>query len=362
MSTENIILTIAIPTYNRAAFLDELLVGLRGHSQLAEALAGEFEVLVVDNASTDTTPDVCARHLPSLACGRIIRQKVNVGFPGNLRTAFSAARGRHVWILCDDDLADNIIIKKILCALRVYPGAAALLLNRDIYDVSMTRLLQANSLGSRLTAVHESWDGKLRYAGSLLTASCVVLYRAKAERGFNHPSFAGTCCETMVLALHALQGGDLVVLGGATIRYREGNNGSWNALWPWIYFHNIPMVVHDVLDAAGEWTYAQSFVAGRKNYIMFSLCYLMTSPITRIKKGYRIDDLKLIYGNTRVRSAAFFVISHTPKIFLRGAVISMMGLRLLFRQISEIRSASTLFRVPFVMFEKLKKFFQKERV
>ena len=47
------LLTIGIPTYNRAKFLRRLLEQLR--TELA-GLDGQVEVLVSDNASTDDTP------------------------------------------------------------------------------------------------------------------------------------------------------------------------------------------------------------------------------------------------------------------------------------------------------------------
>ena len=49
--------SVVIATKDRAAMLDEALTSLR-----AQAGAPEFEVVVVDNGSSDATPDVARRH------------------------------------------------------------------------------------------------------------------------------------------------------------------------------------------------------------------------------------------------------------------------------------------------------------
>ena len=57
-------LQIAICTYNRAAALDRCLTALSG--QLAAP--GSWQVMVIDNRSTDATPEVVAHHI---AAGRL---------------------------------------------------------------------------------------------------------------------------------------------------------------------------------------------------------------------------------------------------------------------------------------------------
>lgn len=103
------LLTIAVPTYNRAAELCELLDVLR--AQLAEM--PQVELLVSDNASTDETAQVLAEEQPKYAaCGARLemhRHPVNVGADANFAFCFRQARGRFFWMCGDDD--------------RIVPGA-----------------------------------------------------------------------------------------------------------------------------------------------------------------------------------------------------------------------------------------------
>jgi abequosyltransferase len=104
------LLTIAIPTYNRAACLRELL------SLLADQLKDEprVELIISDNASPDETPavvqDFVARGLPV----RYIRNSQNIGSDANFVQCFEQARGKYVWIFSDDDLIVPGGIAKIL--------------------------------------------------------------------------------------------------------------------------------------------------------------------------------------------------------------------------------------------------------
>ena len=94
------ILTLAIPTYNRAANLELLL------RTLAPQLAAEpaVELLISDNASPDST-EALVRSLiaEGLRC-RYLRNAHNIGADPNFLQCYREARGKYVWIFGDDDL------------------------------------------------------------------------------------------------------------------------------------------------------------------------------------------------------------------------------------------------------------------
>jgi len=104
------LVTIAIPTYNRAEeYLPQALRSAIG--QTHEAL----EILVVDNASTDSTADVVAGHdHPGL---RYLRQPTNVGPFRNFQRGIAEARGDYVVLLSDDDRLDPEFVASCVAAL-----------------------------------------------------------------------------------------------------------------------------------------------------------------------------------------------------------------------------------------------------
>jgi hypothetical protein len=94
------VLTIAVPTYNRASCLKELLSGL------ADQLKNEsrVELIISDNASPDETPAVVEGFVAHGLEVRYIRNTENIGPDANFLQCFEQARGKYVWLFSDDDL------------------------------------------------------------------------------------------------------------------------------------------------------------------------------------------------------------------------------------------------------------------
>ncbi len=104
------LLTIAIPTHNRAWCLRELL------PVLANELKDEprVELIISDNASPDDTPSVCKTlWLVGFALTTSAMLKTS-GPTQTFCSALSSARGKYVWIFSDDDLIVPGGLAKIL--------------------------------------------------------------------------------------------------------------------------------------------------------------------------------------------------------------------------------------------------------
>ncbi|MDI3476345.1 MAG: hypothetical protein PWQ79_2097 [Thermococcaceae archaeon] len=87
--------SVIIPTHNRANLLERAI-----RSVLAQTFE-DFELLVVDDASTDNTPEV----VESIEDGRLryIRLKENSGAPVARNTGIKKSRGKFIAFLDDDD-------------------------------------------------------------------------------------------------------------------------------------------------------------------------------------------------------------------------------------------------------------------
>lgn len=97
----NILLTIAIPTYNRAHLLDSCLTTLF----LEFGNSSEIEIIVSNNASTDSTSSVVTRQKQTNFPGLIyLENSSNLGPDRNIIQCFREANGKYVWIFSDDDL------------------------------------------------------------------------------------------------------------------------------------------------------------------------------------------------------------------------------------------------------------------
>jgi glycosyltransferase involved in cell wall biosynthesis len=80
-------LTIAIPAYNEEAALEETV---RECNAAAPAVAEAWEIIIIDDASADRTPEIADR-LASRPGVRVIHHPENRGFGGSQQTAFNEA-------------------------------------------------------------------------------------------------------------------------------------------------------------------------------------------------------------------------------------------------------------------------------
>jgi dolichol-phosphate mannosyltransferase len=82
-------LSLVIPAYNESAVIAQAV------REAEDALTGrfaDFEVLVIDDGSADTTAEIVERLLPCATHTRLVRHGVNQGYGRALRTGFEAAQ------------------------------------------------------------------------------------------------------------------------------------------------------------------------------------------------------------------------------------------------------------------------------
>ncbi len=131
-----LILSLCIPTYNRATVLTEALQAIA--DQWEETFNDLVEIVVSDNASTDQTDSVIEQFSTAHSQIAVVhfRQARNIGGEGNIFTLFKLARGCYVYFLSDDDVLLPGAIKRILDAFAAHPDLDALLLNTRSFQTS----------------------------------------------------------------------------------------------------------------------------------------------------------------------------------------------------------------------------------
>jgi glucosyl-dolichyl phosphate glucuronosyltransferase len=113
--------TVAICTWNRAKLLDQTLAEMR---RLVIPQGLEWELVVVNNNSTDDTEEVLSRHAPYLPLCRLVEPKQGLS---NARNC-AVANAKGDWIVWTDD--DVLVTPEWLCSFagtaQRYPHAAAI--------------------------------------------------------------------------------------------------------------------------------------------------------------------------------------------------------------------------------------------
>jgi len=124
------VLSICVPTFNRARYLDCLLADLVAH--IGE-LGYSYELLIGDNASEDDTAAVVRKYEGQLAI-RYIRRPENVGSYHNLSQLFGAAQGRYIIYLADDDLLIPSALGLHIAYLETNPDVGAVFAPWFLHD------------------------------------------------------------------------------------------------------------------------------------------------------------------------------------------------------------------------------------
>ena len=108
-------LSIGLPVYNGENYLAESLEALLGQSY------EDFELIISDNASTDSTPDICRRYERQDSRIRYVRQPRNIGLSPNHNFLIGQAKGELFKEASHDDLYGRDLLKRCVEALDEHP-------------------------------------------------------------------------------------------------------------------------------------------------------------------------------------------------------------------------------------------------
>ncbi|HXL93187.1 MAG TPA: glycosyltransferase family 2 protein [Streptosporangiaceae bacterium] len=108
-------LTIGLPVYNGERYVAESIEALLGQSYTG------FELIISDNASTDSTGEICRRYEKQDSRVRYYRQPHNIGLAPNHNFVVEHARGELFKWAANDDLYARDLIARCVAALDERP-------------------------------------------------------------------------------------------------------------------------------------------------------------------------------------------------------------------------------------------------
>lgn len=223
------LLSICIPTYNRAAFLPETL------DSVVSQWTDDLEITVADNASTDGTEALVESYRARYGAVRYFRWDSNQGADRNFLKSVELASGKYCWILGSDD--------------PIYPGAVAALLRtiqdrgpsivlfnrqvcrKDLAPIKVERFLDLDGESSRTYDFSQPGvlEAYLQRAKSLCVAfsylSSVAFQKRVWDEVATDREFLGTAYIHVQKLLGAcLKGGILEYLDAPYVKCRLGND------------------------------------------------------------------------------------------------------------------------------------------
>ena len=167
--TDTPLISVIMPAWNAARYLAEAVASVR-----AQTFA-DWELLIVDDASTDDTAALCRRLAAGDARIRVVRNETNLGAAAARNRALALARGTWIAFLDSDDrwqpekLARQLALAEKTGAALVYTAYAMFTDDgrRMVYDVparvDYAGLLRENVIGCSTVLLRRDALGDRRF-------------------------------------------------------------------------------------------------------------------------------------------------------------------------------------------------------
>ncbi len=165
-------LSLCIATYNRGKFISQTL------DSIIEQMPPGVELVVVDGASPDNTPQVMAKYLARYPAIRYYREPENSGIDRDYDKAVGYALGKYCWLMTDDDLLHPGAVGRVLEALN---GEVELLVvNSEVRNADLSVVLEPRRIDLNQDREYNTGEAEKAFsalANSLSFIGCAVVRR-----------------------------------------------------------------------------------------------------------------------------------------------------------------------------------------
>ncbi len=225
---------MVVLNYNGRRYLAACLNAL-----LAQEVAGGFEVLLVDNASEDGSPEYVRANFPNV---RVIDTPVNLGFAGGNNVGIEQARGQHVVLLNNDTRVHPGWLEALLRTAESAPDIGAVT-SKLVYMARPHTIQNAGSLiltdgsgGDRGTGERDGGQyDKREEVFAACGCAALLTRRMLDDVGLLDTTFFAYYEDTDLSWRMRLRGWRIVYEPGAVVEHvHSGTSGEWS---PFFTFH-----------------------------------------------------------------------------------------------------------------------------
>jgi glycosyltransferase involved in cell wall biosynthesis len=224
------LLTICIPSYNRAGYLDTLLTFLKAN--LLNEAAYDIELIVVNNNSTDATAAVLEKHAhPHLRAIQVEHHRPTA--EENIIRSVEFCRGEYVWFLGDDDVP---VLENFASHYRLLQKGDAdfFLFNASITD-SKGNLSVLQNIKMNRPMLETSMPSLVMTIGCLFTLAGVsnqIIRRSllSTERGLHYMGIS-QIYSMVAWIIEAAKDARVIFVNAPLVYYRENDYGNhWSGV------------------------------------------------------------------------------------------------------------------------------------
>lgn len=237
------LLTIVIPTYNRANALSLLL------KTLADELLGledKVRIIVGDNASTDHTPSVTNAFWATHPAEMIIRHPQNVGPEENFCRCIDNVKSPFFWIIGDDDLPKPGVLRYLLQLLSENPPDLLYLSSEWLGHIAGPSDGEHVADLSAIRLTSEEFARKVNVWVTFISGMIINLDRLRElNSGLNIRRFSGTSLVQLGWVLPLLMTGNrFYMVEQRCILATSANTGGYELFK--VFGKNFPLILNDV--------------------------------------------------------------------------------------------------------------------
>lgn len=216
--------SVCVPVYNGGAFIDETIRSILGQTYT------DFELVAVDNVSTDDTLERLHAHAQADPRVRVIAADEHVGAVQNFQRATAECAGEYVKLVCADDTLAPRCLELQVAALDAHPGAALAACRRVIVDETGAPILREHGLRGLegLIGGREALARCVRSGTNQIGEPAAVLMRGDVLRDAGTWSDEWPYMTDLELWFRLLHRGDLVALREPLATFRVHTTG-WSA-------------------------------------------------------------------------------------------------------------------------------------
>ena len=259
-------LTIAIPTYKRPNRLNDLLQVIAKQKMVNNE---EWEVLISDNHSCDTTASIVesyAQVIPNLV---YVQQAENIGPDRNIWFLFQKARGEFVWLMPDDDnFADLMSVREVIDELNHAPLKPAF----AIVNASAVELDTGIVIRERLHPVEHNvffFDGRdilsVLSDIDLITGLRLIIRKDTINIEFSKNYYETSLLTPLAVSIGSCAAGSAMIIGKSFAKLGLGDQSVWRSYWSKLCLQDMPDLLLDARDTLGYSSeIIKNIIEGRK--------------------------------------------------------------------------------------------------
>lgn len=269
------LLSILVPTYNRAGYLERLLERLE--EQLQFVSTNLVQVIISDNSSADDTPSVVHRFSERNSNWIFLSHSSNMGADFNLLSLIRFSTGTYRWIIGDDDLPRHGLVPLLINLLQLDSPSLIYLPSLwapNLSEVKIPPVIKLNYQNCSSLLVARSIHVQTTFLSSwIFNADKLFSGLANTE---TIEKEIGSCLVQLgwILPLLIDSSPSILVLDDPCILATSGNTGGYSILK--VFLANYPRLVH---------LYTRGNQAIRQALIGPSLKSFMPSLVLEVRQG-----------------------------------------------------------------------------